>query len=383
MKIDFLAKAKEYSEEICAVRRSIHSQPELGNNEYNTADKIEEFLKGCLIQTERLTATSVMGILYGREQGRTVAFRADIDALPITEKTGVSFASENDGVMHACGHDVHTSALLGAARLLSGVRDSLKGNVVFLFEPDEEGCGGARRMIDAGALNNVDAVFGAHVSPDLPSGQVGVRFGKFYAASDMFTIKVYGKGSHGAEPEKGIDALAAGAKLALQLKQIPEKYTEDKCVVSVGTFNSGTAGNIISDYAELSGIIRTLGKENRTAVKNDLKEAVEAVAREIGVRTEILIRESYGGVVNHDEETALVADTVREYLGEASLTVIDKPTMTTEDFGCFLEETKGSFYHIGAGCCAPLHSPEFLPDENSLLTAAAVHSAVAWEYLNK
>lgn len=383
MSIDFLSKAKEYSEEICAMRRSVHSQPELGNNEYKTAAKIEKFLHSCSIETKRLTDTAVMGILHGKEQGKTVAFRADMDALPVQEKTCSEFASENDGIMHACGHDVHTSAVLGAAKILSSLKDELKGNVVFLFEPDEEGSGGARRMIEAGALDGVNAVFGAHVSPDLPSGQVGVKYGKFYAASDMFTIKVHGKGSHGAEPEKGIDALSAGADMILRLKKIPQKYSEDKCVVSIGTFKGGTAGNIISDYSEFSGIIRTLGKENRLAVKDELKKIVSEVEAQTGVTAEVLIRESYGGVVNHNDETELVAETVRKYFGENVLTVLENPTMTTEDFGYFLEKTKGSFYHIGAGCEAPLHSPEFLPDDNSLITATAVHSAVAWEYLNK
>lgn len=381
MKIDFLAQAQSFSEEICEIRRSIHRQPELGNNEYKTADKIEKFLKSCSVETVRLTETAVMGVLRGREEGRTVAFRADIDALPVQEKTGADFSSENDGIMHACGHDVHTSALLGAAKILSTHRDEMKGTVVFLFEPDEEGSGGAKRIIEAGALKNVDAVFGAHVSPDLPSGTVGVKFGKFYAASDMFTVKVHGKSSHGAEPEKGIDALSAAAEMVLNIKKIPEKFSADKCVVSVGTFSSGTAGNIISDYAEFSGIIRTLGAENRAAVKNEFRQVISFIAEKTKTTPEILIRESYGGIVNHDSETQFVKKTAEKYFG--NMVEIQNPTMTTEDFGCYLDEVSGSFYHIGAGCDAPLHSPQFLPDDNSLVTAAAVHSAVAWEFLMK
>ena len=379
MKIDFLAQANSISKEICEIRKSIHRQPELGNKEYKTAEKIEEFLQNSSIETTRLTKTAVMGVLKGKEEGRTVAFRADIDALPVQEKTDVDFASETDGIMHACGHDVHTSALLGAARILSTHKDELKGNVVFLFEPDEEGSGGAKRIIEAGALKNVDAVFGAHVSPDLPSGTVGVKFGKFYAASDMFTVKVHGKSSHGAEPEKGIDSLSAAAKMVLNVKRIPEKFSADRCVASVGTFNSGTAGNIISDYAEFSGIIRTLGAENRADVKNEFKNIIYSIAEKTNTNVEIIIHESYGGVVNHDSETQFVKETVEKYFG--NVVEIKNPTMTTEDFGCYLDVVSGSFYHIGAGCEAPLHSPEFLPDENSLITAAAVHSAVAWEFL--
>ena len=168
----------EYSEEIMGLRETIHRHPETGNKEYSTADLIENYLGGLGIETERLLDTAVKGVLQGHSGDRTVALRADMDALPVDEATGAAFASEVPGVMHACGHDVHTAAALGAARILSEIKDDLDGNVVFLFQPDEEGRGGAERMITEGCMEGVDAIFGAHVSPDMPAGNIGVRYGK-------------------------------------------------------------------------------------------------------------------------------------------------------------------------------------------------------------
>ena len=218
----------ESSDEIRRLREDIHSHPELGNNEFRTADLIESYLNSLDITTKRVLGTAVIGTLRGKTGGRTVALRADMDALPLTEITGADFASVYAGKMHACGHDVHTAALLGAARILSAHRDELEGNVVFLFEPDEEGRGGAARMIKEGCLEGADAVFGAHVTPDLPSGKIGVMYGKFYAASDTFRIVVNGRASHGAVREKGIDALAAAAEMVTALLALPGQITDDK-----------------------------------------------------------------------------------------------------------------------------------------------------------
>ena len=324
----------------------------------------------------------MIGRLDGALPGRTAALRADMDALPLQEKTDVGFASEVPGVMHACGHDVHMAAVLGAARLLSERRDTLRGSVVFLFQPDEEGCGGARRMIEAGALDGVDAVFGAHVSPDLPSGHAGVRYGKFYAASDTFRVTVKGVGAHGAEREKGIDALAAACRMVSALIELP-KHLTDRSVVSVGTMNAGTAGNILPDRAEFTGIIRTLGPDDRKRMRTLFTRTVDEIAAAWGAEAEIALRESYPGVVNDDAMTRLAENSIRSVLGTDLVLIIPEPTLTTEDFGCFLQERPGSYYHIGAGCPLPLHSPGFLPDDEAVMTAAAVHAAVIEAFLNE
>ena len=355
--------------------------PELGNREYHTAARIEETLNRWGIPTRRLLDTAVVGRLDGGLPGPTAALRADMDALPLTEATGADFASRNPGVMHACGHDVHMTAALGAARLLADHRQTLRGSVLFLFQPDEEGRGGAQRMIDAGVLEGVDAVFGAHVSPDLPAGHVGVRYGKFYAASDTFKIVVNGISAHGAEREKGIDALGAAAALVGRLIDLPKRLPGERAVLSVGSFHAGTAENALADKAEFAGIIRTLGPVARSELKRLFRLAVGEVTADWGATADVTLRESYPGVVNDDGMTALVERAARSLLGDERVHVIDRPTMTTEDFGYFLMEKPGSFYHVGAGCPLPLHNTAFLPDEQAPVIAAAVHAAVIGEFL--
>lgn len=373
----------KYSEEIMGLRETIHRYPEMGNKEYRTADLIESYLGSLGIETGRLLDTAVKGILRGNSGGRTVALRADMDALPVDETTGAAFASEVPGVMHACGHDVHTAAALGAARILSEMRDDLDGNAVFLFQPDEEGRGGAERMIKEGCMKGVDAVFGAHVSPDLPAGRIGVRYGKFYAASDMFTIAVTGRSSHGAVREKGIDALGAAAEMVTALLKLPKQITDDKCVLTVGRMNSGTAGNIMPGSAEFEGIIRTLGPKTRGAMEKAVRRTANEIAERTGTEVSIDYIHSYPGVVNNEEMTALAEQAAIAQFGRGRVCRIDEPVMTTEDFGCFIDEAPGSFYHIGAGCEKPLHSESFLPREDVVVKLAEMHAAVVWAYLNR
>lgn len=379
---DYLALAQSIAPGIIALRRDFHAHPELGNREFGTAERIEACLNGWGIPARRLLDTAVAARLDGALPGRTVALRSDMDALPLAEATGAAFASENPGVMHACGHDVHMAAALGAARLLRDRRESLRGSVVFLFQPDEEGRGGARRMIEAGALDGVDAVFGAHVSPELPSGHVGVRYGKFYAASDTFRVVVRGVSAHGATREKGVDALGAAAALAGRLIGLPDTLDGERAVLTVGTLNAGTAENILADRAEFAGIMRSLGPAARAALREGFARAVDEVLAAWGATAEVELRESYPGVVNHDGMTALVERAARGLLGDDRVHVIDAPTMTTEDFGYFLLERPGAFYHVGAGCGLPLHNSAFLPDDEAPVTAAAVHAAVLEGFLN-
>jgi len=378
---NYLNEAQSLAAELTALRHAFHMDPELGNREFHTAERIEAALNGWGIPTRRLLDTAVVGRLDGALPGPVAALRSDMDALPLTEATGADFASRNPGVMHACGHDVHMTAALGAARLLANHRHTLKGSVVFLFQPDEEGRGGARRMIEAGALEGVDAVFGAHVSPDLPVGHVGVRYGKFYAASDTFKIVVNGVSAHGAEREKGIDALGAAAALVSRLIDLPKCLPGERAVLSVGSFHAGAAENALADRAEFAGIIRTLGPAARSELKRLFRLAVDEITAAWGATAEVTLRESYPGVVNDDAMTALAEDAARQLLGRDSVHVIERPTMTTEDFGYFLMERPGSFYHIGAGCSLPLHNTAFLPDEQAPVVAAAVHAAVIRKFL--
>ena len=375
--------AEALADILYAVRERIHRHPEPGNREFETAALVEETLHGLGIGTQRVTETAIVGTLQGAFPGPVIALRADMDALPITEDSGAEFASETPGWMHACGHDVHTTAALGAAMLLAQTREKLHGSVRFLFEPDEEGYGGARRMIAAGCMEGVEAVFGAHVAPDLPAGVIGVRYGKFYAASDTFTVTFHGRSAHGAQPEKGIDALAAAAAAVSALKKLPAEIIRDPAVLNIGEFHSGTAGNIIADTAVFSGMMRTLGPADRTCLKQAFRETIERISSEYGTTAEIVLRESYAGIVNTDAETDLVRQTAVNLFGGQSVQVIEEPTMTTEDFGYFIDAAKGSFYHIGAGCSAPLHNPKFLPEAFTIYRLAALHADIIGQYLLK
>ena len=376
-------RARSYTAELNAIREQIHRHPELGNREYRTAELVENTLHGLGIETRRVTETAIVGTLTGGRPGPTAALRADMDALPVSEDSGADFSSETEGMMHACGHDIHTTAVLGAAMLLAEHRETLPGTVKFFFEPDEEGSGGAARMIAAGCMEGVDAVFGAHVAPDLPAGVIGVRYGKFYAASNMFTVIVRGRSAHGAQPEKGIDALAAAAAMITELRTLPAKYIKDPAILSIGMIRAGTAGNIIADRAEFSGIMRTLGPEDREKLKTVFEKTIRQISDAFGTTAEIRITESYAGIVNSEAETRHVQETAEALFGTENVRVLEKPTMTTEDFGCFIDAAKGSFFHIGAGCTAPLHNPKFLPEPLTIIRLVALHADIIEQYLTK
>ncbi len=378
--IDWLSEARRIQDRLAEIRRAFHRDPELGNREFHTSDRIIAVLSELGIPCERVCGTGVCGRLLLAGRGKAAGLRADMDALPVEEKTGAGFVSQNAGVMHACGHDVHMTAALGAAMLLSAHRNELAGEVRFLFQPDEEGSGGARRMIEAGCADGLGAVFGMHVSPDLPAGDIGIRYGKFYAASDMFEIRVRGRGAHGATPEKGIDALRAACRIVDEISVIPDMF-QDRCIITTGKLTAGTKENTVAESAVLNGIIRTLGPDMRSRTKDLVRERAEAAAAALGASAEVLFQPSYGGIVNTGPETQIAEEAAVALVGADRVHRIEEPVMTTEDFGCFTEKCSGSFYHIGAGCSLPLHSSGFLPSEDILPVAAAVHAAVLTHYL--
>lgn len=388
--MDILTQARAAAGEAIALRRAIHRRPELGNAEQETSALIVRTLEGLGWSVARPMGTSVVATLQGAHPGRAVALRADMDALRIGEETGLDFQSGIPGVMHACGHDFHCAGLLGAAMVLSQHRDQICGSVKLLFQPDEEGSGGAERMIAAGCLEGVDAVFGAHVDPDLPAGTVGFKYGKMYAASDVFRVIVHGEGCHGASPEAGIDAIAIGAQAVTVLQQIVSRRIAptDSAVLTVGSFHAGAQANVVADRAEIEGILRTLGPETRSKVKRMFVETVEGVCTAMGARAEIHIRESYPGVVNDDGMVDFARNAAVRTLGEGAVALIDCPTMATEDFGYFTQAVPGAFYKIGVrnpaiGAVWPIHSPKFVADEAAMPALIAMHAAVALGFLDQ
>ena len=375
MGINFLAEAESLRDKLMEIRKEFHRNPEIGDHEFKTAELIEKYLDELGIPHKRVIGTGVIAKVDGKLGGRNCAVRSDIDALPITEATGCDFASRNSGIMHACGHDVHMTGALGAAMILNAHRDELSGSVTFLFQPNEEGTGGAQRMIEAGCIDGVEAVFGCHVDPALKAGQVGIKYGNFYASSATWKIAVIGKSAHGAQRDKGIDSIEAAAHV------VPEILSIDGGVVSVGMFHAGTANNILAGRADLEGIIRTYGLAERSRMCRELAEKSQAVSEKFGAKCECEITDSCVGVVNdNDGLTSLAEKTAREVFGDERVTVIEKPLFISEDFGSFIIAKTGCFYHIGAGCEYPLHSDKFLPDPDAIITAAAMHSSLAFSF---
>lgn len=379
-----LNQVKENFGEIKRIRKHFHQNPELGNNEYETKRYIINCLESWNIEHFEVLDTAVVGILRGKTD-KVIALRADMDALPIKENTTCDFASTKEGLMHACGHDLHLAAVLGAAKILSKNKDKLDGTVKFFFQPDEEGNGGAKRMIEQGVMENptVKKVFGIHIAPELSHETVAVKYGQSYASSDIFDIDINGKSAHGAQPHLGVDSLLVASQVLTAIQSLVSRNLcpTNSAVITVGKMQGGTVRNAIAKSARLEGMIRTLAREDRVMLKQKLVNLTKSIAESFGATAKVTFTQSYDAVINHDEETDFVANCAKDLFGEDKLLVLKTPTMTSEDFGFFLNDTKGSFYHIGASSEHPLHSDKLLPSENALLTATAMHVKTVYEYL--
>ena len=305
-----LQEAKGLSPYLLDIYSRIHQNPELGRQEYKTQALVLAELKKMGIEAEPIADTGVVGIIRGGKPGKTVALRADMDALPIDENTDLPYKSQTPGVMHACGHDSHTTVLLGAAKILVARKEELQGNVKLFFQPNEEGDGGAERMIQAGCMENphVDAVFFGHNTPDLPTGAVAVRSGSVNAASNSFTLTFRGKGTHGAAPHNGTDVIVAACQVVTALQTICSRRTSptDSIVVTVGAFHAGKAGNVLPETARLDGMIRTLSPKTRQRAKADFRQIVGGIAASMGVEVDIDLREGYSATINDDTMTDLM-----------------------------------------------------------------------------
>ena len=375
MGINFLSEAESLREKLTEIRKEFHRIPEIGDNEFHTAELIEHYLDMAGISHRRVINTGIIAKVEGKLPGKNCAVRADIDALPITENTGCDFASQNPGMMHACGHDVHITGALGAAMILQSHRDELPGTVTFVFQPNEEGDGGAKRMIDAGCLDGVSAVFGCHVDPALKAGHVGIKYGDFYAASSTWELTVIGKSSHAAQRDKGIDSIEVAAHIVPEILKIPGG------VVSAGMFHAGTVNNILAGKAELAGIIRTYGLEKRSAMCEELERISADVAKRFGAKSQCVITDSCAGIVNNNDKlTALCEHSARETFGNERVDIITKPLFISEDFGNYIMAKTGCFYHVGAESEYQLHSDKFLPPPDTIIAASAMHSSTAYNY---
>ena len=363
------------------LRRQLHARPELAFDEVETARTI-------LLELERLGIScdyggaggGIVGRLAGRGPGRRIALRAEMDALPCQEDTGRPFASNIPGRMHACGHDAHMAMVLGSAARLAA--DPPPGEVVFVFQPAEERGNGARIMLEAGALEGVDAIFAGHVTTEYPVGRIMVSPGTITAHSDRFCIEIRGKSGHGARPHEAVDAVLVTGLLITTIQSLVSRYVNPvwPSVITVGQVRAGTAANIIAEYAALDGIIRTTRPDVRAEIIEGLERTASALGQLHRAKIHVRIDESCPGVVNTPVETALAEGAAREIVGDDGIVVADHPSMGAEDFSWFLAKTPGCYVRFGAraddGEYIPLHSPKFDVDERVLDVAARYYEAL-------
>lgn len=361
--------------EMVDIRRDLHMNPELSFKEERTPAFIANYLKELGIEVKtKVGGNGVVGILRGGKPGKTIALRADFDALPIEDEKEVEYKSQIPGVMHACGHDIHTAALLGTAKVLSAFKEHIPGNVVFLHQHAEElAPGGAKGMVEDGCLDGVDEVYGAHVEVNYPVGQVAVNDGYVQAASDAFDITINGKGGHAAEPHWCTDPLVIGSHLVVDLQNIVSRRVDplQPALVTVGAFNSGDAHNVIPDKAYLKGTVRTYDKDVRVQVENELKLIAQKTAEKHGATIDVDYSHGYISLYNHPKETQFIKELSQEIVGEEN--VVHKPSdMGGEDFAYYVDKIPGSFFWVGGGnpeidAIYPHHHPKFDVDEKSML----------------
>jgi len=374
-----------------AVRRDFHQHPEMGNKEFRTSAKVREYLDEFGIEYRSCgPSTGVVGLIKGAYPGKTVAIRADMDALPIAEQNDVPYKSQNAGVMHACGHDAHTTILLGTAKYFASVRNSLRGNIKLIFQPAEESLGGAQHLIEDGCLQNPDAdsIIGLHVIPSLPCGMIEAKYGAMYAARDTINITINGVSTHGAHPDTGVDAIAAAAQVITALQTVVSRNVAptDSVVLSIGTISGGTASNIICDKVSMSATLRTINADTRALVHKRIAEIVHGVSASMGCGAEIDIIEGYPLLINHDETVDVIIAASSELLGKDNVRLMERATLGAEDFSFYLKSCKGAFYHLGCGnkekgITAPIHNNRFDIDEDCLKTGVLTQVGIAYKLL--
>ncbi len=403
---EIAVEAERLGDDVVAWRRDIHRNPELSNREFRTSEKVAEHLRSLGLEVQTGVAhTGVVGLLRGGKPGPVVALRADMDALPVVEQTGLPYAStvigeyegQQVGVMHACGHDTHVAILMATASVLSELKDNLRGSVKFIFQPAEEGPpkgedGGARMMISEGVLENpdVDAIFGLHIGQQGLAGSASFRARGFMASAQRFDITVRGRQTHGARPWSGVDPVVVGSQIVNALQTIVSRQidiTQAPAVVSVGSFHAGVRNNIIPEEAHLSGTIRTFDPEIKRQIHEKIRRIATLIGRAQGAEVEVEIDPGVPVTYNHPALTADMAATLRKVYGKDSVYISGRVT-GAEDFSFFQEQIPGFFFYIGArpieilpDDAIPNHSPLFYIDEAALVPGVKAMSQLAVDYL--
>ena len=373
-------------DEMVDIRRHLHQHPELSFEETETASYIQSYYDALQLPYEKnVGGNGIVATLKGGKPGKTVALRADFDALPIQEENDVPYKSKNDGVMHACGHDGHTATLLVLAKVLTRHQDDLPGTIVFVHQhAEEQPPGGARPLVESGALDHVDAVFGNHLWATTDLGHIETREGAFMAGTDRFEITIKGKGGHGAYPHETKDAIVIGTEVVSKLQTIISRGIDPlkTAVITVGQFNAGKSFNVIADEAEIIGTVRYLDKDIQQQVKEQMKQAAEGVCQASGASVDFRYFEGYPPVMNHPSETKMVFEAANK-VAEVQEAVDCAPQMGGEDFAFYLEHKPGAFFFTGAkkeGHAYPHHHPKFDIDEASMPIAAKMLFGAYMEY---
>jgi len=389
---DLLEQARELLPDVIALRRRIHQNPELGLHTTETRDAVLAALADLDLEWIHSRETSgVVGTLRGRSPGPGILLRADTDALPMPEDTGLPYASRCEGRMHACGHDAHTAMLAGAARLLADRRETLAGSVPFLFQPGEESWFGALRILDEGlldALPELRATFAIHVDPGARAGSVASRPGPILSAADIFSIEVRGRGGHASMPHQASDPIPAACEIVLALQSMVTRRIDawDPVVLSVTQLEAGTTTNVIPESARILGTLRSASERSRRRAQEGLRRVARQVAAAHELEAEVHVVDGYPATVNDEGFHALLQATARSLVGEDAVQVMPAPLMGAEDFSYLLQRYPGALAFLGVrvagpGRPAPAHSNRMLLDEDALATGIALHAAVALRYL--
>lgn len=364
---------RELEERLIEIRRHLHQHPELSFQEYRTYDYITSCLREWGIAYQKVGETGIMVDILGEKgEGRHIGIRADIDALPIEEKTGLSFASRNSGVMHACGHDGHTAILLGTVYQLFHLKREWSGRVRCIFQPGEEADGAALQLIEQGVLENppIDGMLALHLWPHLPHGNVGVKYGAVTASCDDFIIEIEGKGGHSARPHQSIDAIAISTQIlqALSLMVTKAHNPVDPIIVHVGKIQGGTASNVVADRVFLEGTTRAVSLVTRSNLKKQLTNLVESIAASFGGRAYVHFTDGHSPVVNDENITRAIEESAVELLGVDSVHLLKEPSMGADDFGAFAERVPSTYFRLGVrpkeGPVYDLHHPKFQFDDS-------------------
>jgi len=381
---------KAIKKRIIETRRDFHKHPELAFQEKRTSKIVYKKLKSFGIKTlKNIGKTGVVGILKGNNPGKTIAFRADMDALPIQETGNKPYKSVNNGVMHACGHDAHTAMLLGAAEVLSKKKEFINGEIRFIFQPAEEGYGGAKYMIKDGAIQDVNEIYGLHVWNYQKSGTVGIKSGAVMAAADIFTIKIKGIGGHGAAPQGTVDSIVVATHLIQALQTIVSRNTNplESTVITIGQINGGYNFNIIADEVILKGTTRSFSKKNQLLIKKRMKTIIKGIEKTYGAKIVLDYQDGYPPVINNERITKKLIHAAKKIAGQN--VVEPYLTMGGEDFSYFSNQVPGCFFFLGSApknqklMSTPHHCSHFDIDENAMLIGSSIFVEVALQNYNK